>query len=159
MTVGKQTLQHSLTTASILHKTYDDKLCWVHTDFGATAWRLATAWKQCPAILQIFWQQTFQPNQLLKNWKKFTDMHWKSIPQRSYGTKQKLTFGEGTTENVFMILSGYSSLILEISRVPIPDPVPPPSECVSWNPWRQSHDSASFLTTSSTESTSSAPSV
>ena len=39
-----------------------------------------------------------------------------------------LTFGEGTTEYVFMILSGYSSLILEIRRVPIPDPVPPPRE-------------------------------
>ena len=55
--------------------------------------------------------------------------------------------------------SGYSSRILEMSRVPIPDPVPPPSECVSWNPWRQSQDSASFRTTSKTESTSSAPSV
>jgi hypothetical protein len=42
--------------------------------------------------------------------------------------------GEGTTEKVFMILSGYSSRILEMRRVPIPDPVPPPRECVSWNP-------------------------
>ena len=33
-----------------------------------------------------------------------------------------------------MILSGYSSLILEMRRVPIPDPVPPPREWVSWNP-------------------------
>ena len=56
-----------------------------------------------------------------------------------------------------MILSGYSSRILEMRRVPIPDPVPPPREWVSWNPWRQSQDSASFLTTSRTESTSSAP--
>ncbi|KAH1007632.1 hypothetical protein HUJ04_004844, partial [Dendroctonus ponderosae] len=39
------------------------------------------------------------------------------------------TFGDGTTENVFIILSGYSSRIFEISRVPNPDPVPPPSEC------------------------------
>lgn len=38
------------------------------------------------------------------------------------------TFGDGTTEYVFIILSGYSSLILEIRRVPIPDPVPPPRE-------------------------------
>ncbi len=57
------------------------------------------------------------------------------------------------------IRSGYSSLILEMSRVPMPEPVPPPSEWVSWNPWRQSHDSASLRTTSKTESTSSAPSV
>jgi len=40
------------------------------------------------------------------------------------------TFGEGTTEKVHMILSGYSSLTLEIKRVPIPDPVPPPREWV-----------------------------
>jgi len=56
-------------------------------------------------------------------------------------------------------LSGYSSRILLIRRVPIPDPVPPPREWVSWKPWRQSQLSASFLTTSSTESTNSAPSV
>ena len=69
------------------------------------------------------------------------------------------TLGEGTTENVVMILSGYSSRILEIRSVPIPDPVPPPREWVSWNPWRQSQLSASLRTTSRTESTSSAPSV
>uniref|UniRef100_A0A1B0CRY5 Uncharacterized protein n=1 Tax=Lutzomyia longipalpis TaxID=7200 RepID=A0A1B0CRY5_LUTLO len=50
-------------------------------------------------------------------------------------------------------------IVNAISNVPIPDPVPPPSEWVSWKPWRQSHDSASFRTTSKTESTSSAPSV
>merc|ERR1739838_792562 len=69
------------------------------------------------------------------------------------------TFGDGTTEYVFIILSGYSSRILEMRRVPIPDPVPPPREWVSWNPFRQSQDSASLRTTSRTESTSSAPSV
>ena len=71
----------------------------------------------------------------------------------------KFTLGDGTTENVFMILSGYSSRILLIRRVPMPEPVPPPRECVSWNPWRQSQLSASLRTTSRTESTSSAPSV
>jgi hypothetical protein len=47
--------------------------------------------------------------------------------------KKKLiqTFGDGTTEKVFMILSGYSSRIFEMRRVPIPDPVPPPREWVS----------------------------
>merc|ERR1711881_160568 len=69
------------------------------------------------------------------------------------------TLGEGTTEKVFMILSGYSSRILEMRSVPIPEPVPPPREWVSWKPWRQSQLSASLRTTSSTESTSSAPSV
>ena len=39
----------------------------------------------------------------------------------------------------------------------MPDPVPPPRLWVSWKPWRQSQPSASFLTTSSTESTNSAP--
>ena len=33
-----------------------------------------------------------------------------------------------------MILSGYSSRIFEMSSVPMPEPVPPPSECVIWNP-------------------------
>jgi hypothetical protein len=42
--------------------------------------------------------------------------------------KRKRTLGEGTTENVHIIRSGYSSRILEIKRVPIPEPVPPPRE-------------------------------
>lgn len=92
-----------------------------------------------------------------------------------------LTFGDGTTENVFMILSGYSSRIFDIKRVPIPEPVPPPKEWAvnrinifvifhwkfvyiirdkpNWNPWRQSHVSDSLRITSRTESKSSAPSV
>ncbi len=57
----------------------------------------------------------------------------------------------------FSYLSGYSSRILEMRSVPMPDPVPPPKEWVSWNPWRQSQDSDSLRTTSRTESTSSAP--
>merc|ERR1719251_841078 len=69
------------------------------------------------------------------------------------------TFGDGNTENVHIIRSGYSSLILLISNVPIPEPVPPPNEWVIWKPCRQSHDSASLRTTSNTESISSAPSV
>nr|GMC86027.1 Os01g0282866 [Ipomoea batatas] len=42
--------------------------------------------------------------------------------------------GEGNTENVSIILSGYSSRIFEISNVPIPEPVPPPREWQTWNP-------------------------
>lgn len=38
------------------------------------------------------------------------------------------TLGEGMTLKVFMIRSGYSSRILLISRVPMPEPVPPPRE-------------------------------
>ena len=44
------------------------------------------------------------------------------------------TLGEGTTENVHIIRSGYSSRIFEIRRVPIPAPVPPPREWVIWKP-------------------------
>ena len=44
------------------------------------------------------------------------------------------TFGDGTTENVLIMRSGNSSRILAISSVPMPEPVPPPSECVSWKP-------------------------
>lgn len=44
------------------------------------------------------------------------------------------TFGLGTTEYVHIIRSGYSSLIFEINRVPIPAPVPPPNEWVIWKP-------------------------
>ena len=67
------------------------------------------------------------------------------------------TLGESIILKVFTIQSGYTSRILEIRSVPIPDPVPPPKLWVSWNPWRQSQVSASFRTTSRTESTSSAP--
>eukprot|EP00442_Polarella_glacialis_P040681 CAMPEP_0115100888 /NCGR_PEP_ID=MMETSP0227-20121206/32859_1 /TAXON_ID=89957 /ORGANISM="Polarella glacialis, Strain CCMP 1383" /LENGTH=42 /DNA_ID= /DNA_START= /DNA_END= /DNA_ORIENTATION= len=42
-----------------------------------------------------------------------------------------------------MTRSGYSSRTLEMRRVPIPDPVPPPSEWHIWKPWRQSQPSAS----------------
>merc|ERR1740115_197848 len=76
-----------------------------------------------------------------------------------HSTTVSETLGDGMMEKVAMILSGYSSLILEMRRVPIPDPVPPPREWVTWKPWRQSQPSASFLTTSRTESMSSAPSV
>ena len=69
------------------------------------------------------------------------------------------TFGDGHTEYVDITRSGYSSRIFEMRRVPMPAPVPPPSECVIWKPWRQSQDSASLRTTSRTESMSSAPSV
>lgn len=38
------------------------------------------------------------------------------------------TFGDGTIENVDKIRSGYSSRSFVKSNVPIPEPVPPPSE-------------------------------
>ena len=55
--------------------------------------------------------------------------NWWTDKVALYGsTTVSETLGEGTTENVSMILSGYSSLTLEINKVPIPDPVPPPNE-------------------------------
>lgn len=53
---------------------------------------------------------------------------------RHTSTTVSETLGLGTTEYVHIILSGYSSRIFEIRRVPIPAPVPPPSECVIWKP-------------------------
>ena len=38
------------------------------------------------------------------------------------------TFGDGTTENVAKIRSGYSSRSFVSNNVPIPEPVPPPNE-------------------------------
>ena len=85
---------------------------------------------------------------------------WCTESVQLYGsTTVSLTFGDGTIENVIITRSGYSSRTFEMRSVPMPAPVPPPSECVIWKPWRQSHPSASFRTTSSTLSISSAPSV
>ena len=52
------------------------------------------------------------------------------------------------TLKVLLILSGYSSLILDIKRVHIPNPV---TTLRDWNPCRQSLPVDSFLTTSSTK--------
>merc|ERR1719261_336220 len=85
---------------------------------------------------------------------------WCTDSVQLYGsTTVSDTFGDGTMENVSMTRSGYSSRIFEISRVPIPAPVPPPREWVIWKPCKQSQPSASLRTTSSTLSISSAPSV
>ncbi|CAA6669174.1 unnamed protein product [Spirodela intermedia] len=44
------------------------------------------------------------------------------------------TLGDGKTEKVSIIRSGYSSLIFEMSSVPMPEPVPPPREWHTWKP-------------------------
>ena len=44
------------------------------------------------------------------------------------------TLGDGKTEKVSIMRSGYSSRILEMRRVPIPEPVPPPREWHTWKP-------------------------
>ena len=48
--------------------------------------------------------------------------------ERLTSTTVSETAGLGTTEYVHIIRSGYSSLIFDIKSVPIPAPVPPPSE-------------------------------
>jgi hypothetical protein len=45
-----------------------------------------------------------------------------------FSTNWSDTFEEGAMEYVLIILSGYSFRNMEISSVPIPEPVPPPKE-------------------------------
>merc|ERR1711972_1210870 len=82
----------------------------------------------------------------------FSTSWWKESTALYGSTTVSLTLGEGMTLNVSIMRSGYSSRTLEMSSVPMPEPVPPPSEWQSWKPWRQSQPSASLRTTSRTES-------
>merc|ERR1719427_2434299 len=105
-------------------------------------------------------QMSYKASLSMQNVSSVFSTSWWTDKVALYGsTTVSDTLGDGTTLKVFMMRSGYSSRILLMSRVPIPEPVPPPREWVSWKPWRQSHPSASLRTTSSTESTSSASSV
>merc|ERR1719364_451691 len=90
---------------------------------------------------------------------EFSTSWWIESTQLYGSTTVSDTLGEGKTEYEHITRSGYSSRILEMSRVPMPEPVPPPSEWVMVKPWRQSQPSASLRTTSRTASMSSAPSV
>merc|ERR1719465_70720 len=58
----------------------------------------------------------------------FSTNWWKESTALYGSTTVSETFGDGMTEKVSMIRSGYSSRTLEISKVPIPEPVPPPRE-------------------------------
>jgi hypothetical protein len=64
----------------------------------------------------------FDPDTLPGSWrsKVFPFRSKQTNKQTNKQTKFTLTFGDGTTENVFIIRSGYSSRILEIKSVPIP---------------------------------------
>merc|ERR1719207_228060 len=72
----------------------------------------------------------------------FSTNWWKESTALYGSTTVSETFGDGMTEKVSIMRSGYSSRTLEMSKVPIPEPVPPPKEWHSWKPWRQSHPSA-----------------
>lgn len=61
---------------------------------------------------------------------------------RNGGNTSLRALGEGRTEKVASIRSGNSSLTLLRRSAPRPDPVPPPREWRTWNPWRRSHRSA-----------------
>merc|ERR1719456_602795 len=65
---------------------------------------------------------------------EFSTSWWTESVQLYGSTTVSDTFGDGTTENVNITRSGYSSRIFEIKRVPMPAPVPPPRECVIWKP-------------------------
>merc|ERR1719359_2569429 len=89
----------------------------------------------------------------------FSTSWWKERTALYGSTTVSETFGLGITEKVSIMRSGYSSRTFEMRSVPMPAPVPPPNEWHNWKPCRQSQPSASFRTTSRTESISSAPSV
>merc|ERR1719161_3093461 len=123
-----------------------------------------TKWFRSPYVgvvsLSVRKQMSYKASLSKQNDSAEFSTSWCTDSVQLYGsTTVSLTFGDGTTENVNITRSGYSSRILEMSNVPMPAPVPPPSECVIWNPCKQSQPSASLRTTSSTESMSSAPSV
>merc|ERR1711988_306909 len=124
----------------------------------------ATRWLRSPKVgvvsLSVRKQMSYRASlSRRRDSSEFSTSWWTESTQLYGSTTVSDTLGEGKTEYVHITRSGYSSRILEIRRVPMPAPVPPPSEWVIWKPWRQSQDSASLRTTSRTESMSSAPSV
>merc|ERR1719174_2679357 len=72
-----------------------------------------------------------------KDSSEFSTSWWTESVQLYGSTTVSDTFGDGTMENVSITRSGYSSRIFEISRVPIPAPVPPPREWLNWKPCKQ----------------------
>merc|ERR1719424_2427376 len=123
-----------------------------------------TKWFRSPYVgvvsLSVRKQMSYKASLSMQNdSSEFSTSWWTDRVQLYGSTTVSDTFGDGTIEKVIITRSGYSSRIFEINKVPMPAPVPPPSECVIWNPCRQSQPSASLRTTSKTESMSSAPSV
>ena len=120
-------------------------------------WRILL-WDTKCRIYRYLKHMSYKASLSIQNvWLLFSTSWWTDNVALYGSTTVSDTLGDGITLKGFISLSGYSSLILDRSNVPIPDPVPPPKLCASWNPWRQSLVSASFRTTSNTESTSSAP--
>merc|ERR1712196_175630 len=124
----------------------------------------ATRWLRSPKVgvvsLSVRKQMSYRASLSRRSDSSEFSTSWCTESTQLYGsTTVSDTLGDGKTEYVHMTRSGYSSRILEMRRVSMPEPVPPPSEWVMVKPWRQSQPSASLRTTSRTASMSSAPSV
>jgi hypothetical protein len=65
-------------------------------------------------------------NSIIRFYHSIRNLHIMSLNR---GINTAITFGDGNTEKVNTILSGYSSLNFDRISVPRPDPVPPPKEC------------------------------
>merc|ERR1712093_138987 len=96
-----------------------------------------TRWFKSPKVgvvnLRVRKQMSYKASLSITMTSSAFSTNWCTDKVALYGsTTVSDTLGDGNTENVAIILSGYSSLIFEINKVPIPDPVPPPNECVIW---------------------------
>merc|ERR1719482_933697 len=94
-----------------------------------------TKWFRSPYVgvvsLSVRKQMSYKASLSRQNDSSEFSTGWCTDSVQLYGsTTVSLTFGDGTMENVSITRSGYSSRILEISKVPMPAPVPPPSEWV-----------------------------
>merc|ERR1711931_1123 len=92
-----------------------------------------TRWLRSPYVgvvnFNVRKQMSYSASLSIQNVSSVFSTSWWTDNVALYGsTTVSDTLGDGTTLNVFMILSGYSSRILDMSRVPMPDPVPPPNE-------------------------------
>merc|ERR1711959_284142 len=114
-----------------------------------------TKWFRSPYVgvvsLSVRKQMSYKASLSRQNDSSEFSTSWCTDNVQLYGsTTVSLTFGDGTMENVSITRSGSSSRILEMSKVPIPAPVPPRRLWVIWNPCKQSQPSASLRTTSRT---------
>merc|ERR1719356_578038 len=92
-----------------------------------------TRWLRSPYVgvvsLRVLKQISYNASLSSKKHSSAFSTNWWKDKTALYGsTTVSETLGDGITENVSITRSGYSSLTLEISSVPMPDPVPPPRE-------------------------------
>merc|ERR1712118_331215 len=92
-----------------------------------------TRWLRSPYVgvvsFSVRKQMSYKASLSSKKHSSAFSTSWWNDKTALYGsTTVSDTFGDGITENVSIMRSGYSSRTFEISRVPIPAPVPPPRE-------------------------------